>query len=106
MDQYNDAVQHAGTAFIDPVLKAGKVATNGHGLPIALGGSFALTYMVTTSARKFAVRCFHKVARDLESRYPKISQMLNTTGTQYFVGFEYQTQGVLVNGLKYPIVKI
>jgi len=106
MDQYNDAVQHAGTAFIDPVLKGGKVATNGLGLPIALGGSFALTYMVTTSARKFAVRCFHKAANGLETRYPKISHTLNTIGMQYFVGFEYQIQGILVNGLKFPIVKM
>jgi hypothetical protein len=106
MDQYNDAVQHAGTAFVDPVLKSGKVSTNGLGLPIALGGSFALTYRVTTSGRKFAVRCFHKAAKDLEVRYPRISQTLNATDNQYFVGFEYQTQGVLVNGLKYPIVKM
>ena len=68
MDQYNDAVQHPQTAFSDPVLKAARIATNGMGLPIALGGGFALTYSATAQGRKFAIRCFHKEAKGLEAR--------------------------------------
>lgn len=106
MDQYNDAVQHPQTAFSDPVLKAAKIATNGMGLPIALGGGFALTYTATAQGRKFAIRCFHKEAKGLEARYGHVDKGLRTASGSYFVGFEYQPTGVLVNGKRYPIVKM
>jgi hypothetical protein len=106
MDQYNDAVQHPQTAFTDPTLKAAKIATNGMGLPIALGGGFALTYTATGQGRKFAVRCFHKEAKGLEARYGNVDKGLREAGGPYFVGFEYQPAGVLVNGTRYPIVKM
>ena len=106
MDQYNDTVQHPQTAFSDPVLKAAKIATNGMGLPIALGGGFALTYTASAQGRKFAIRCFHKQANGLEARYGHVDQALRAAGGPYFVGFEYQPSGVLVNGTRYPIVKM
>lgn len=106
MDQYNDAVQHPGTAFSDPTLKVAKIAVNGMGLPIALGGGFALTYTATAQGRKYAVRCFHKEAKNLESRYSHVAMGLRTAAGPYFVGFEYQARGVLVNGQHYPIVKM
>jgi predicted Ser/Thr protein kinase len=106
MDQYNDAVQHPQTAFSDSSLKSARIATNGMGLPNALGGGFALTYMATTQGRKFAVRCFHKEAKGLEARYAHVDKGLRVAGGSYFVGFEYQPTGVLVNGKRFPIVKM
>ena len=106
MDQYNDAVQHAQTAFSDPSLKSAQIATNGMGLPIALGGGFALTYTAAAQRNKFAVRCFHKEARDLEARYAHVDKALRNIGGPYFVGFEFQPTGILVNGKRFPIVKM
>lgn len=106
MDQYNDAVQHPQTAFTDIPLKTAKIATNGMGLPIALGGGFALTYTATAQGRKFAIRCFHKEAKGLEARYFHVDKGLRAAGGPYFVGFEYQPTGVLVNGGRFPIVKM
>lgn len=106
MDQYNDAVQYPQTAFSDPALKAAKIATNGMGLPVALGGGFALTYTASAPSGKFAIRCFHKEAKGLEARYGHVDKGLKTAGGPYFVGFEYQSTGVMVNGKRYPIVKM
>ncbi|WP_148043620.1 serine/threonine protein kinase [Paracoccus methylarcula] len=106
MDQYNDAVQHPKVAFSDPVLQVAKIATNGMGLPIALGGGFALTYTATSQGRKYAVRCFHKEAKGLEARYGYVDKGLRAAGETYFVGFEYQPTGVLINGKRFPIVKM
>lgn len=106
MDQYNDAVQHPQTAFSDAALKSGKVAANGLGIPIALGGGFAITYTVTSHGKKYAVRCFYKAANGLEARYAKIGRGLSGAGGPYFVGFEYQPSGILVNGNRYPIVRM
>lgn len=106
MDQYNDAVQHPQTAFTDASLKSAKIATNGMGLPIALGGGFALTYTATAQGRKYAIRCFHKETKGLEARYAHVDKGLRAAGGPYFVGFEYQPTGVLVNGQRFPIVKM
>ncbi|WP_404479329.1 hypothetical protein [Novosphingobium sp. BL-52-GroH] len=106
MDQYNDVVQHPQNAFSDPALKTAKIATNGMGLPIALGGGFALTYTAKGQGGKYAVRCFHKEAKGLEARYLQVDKGLRAAGGSYFVGFEYQPAGVLVNGVRYPIVKM
>ena len=106
MDQYNDAVQNPQTAFSDPVLTKATIVRNGMGLPAALGGGFALTYTAMAQGRKFAVRCFHKEARGLEARYGDVDKGLRAAGGPYFVGFGYQPTGVLVNGKRYPIVKM
>lgn len=106
MDQYNDTVQHPSTAFSDAVLKGSKIKTNAMGLPMALGGGFALTYTATAGSKKYAVRCFHKEAKELDLRYGKIDSALKAVSSSYFVGFEYQKTGVLVLGNRFPIVKM
>ncbi|WP_431858725.1 hypothetical protein [Azospirillum sp.] len=106
IDQFNEAVQNPSTAFTDTILRSGKVRTNGFGYPIALGGGFALTYTVEAGGHRYAVRCFHKSTNGLEGRYARISQSLGSIGKPYFVGFEYQPEGVRVNGRGLPIVKM
>lgn len=106
MDQYNDAVQHPNTAFSDSSLKTAKIAVNGMGLPVALGGGFALTYSATAGGKKYAIRCFHKEAKGLEARYADVARSLKGLTAPYFIGFEYQPTGVMVNGARYPIVKM
>ncbi|MBL8252657.1 MAG: serine/threonine protein kinase [Candidatus Competibacter sp.] len=107
VDQYNDAVQHPQTVFTDPELRGARVKTNAFGIPQALGGGFALTYTFTGSkGKKWALRCFHKAVADLGERYATISQTLNGLKSRYFVGFEYQPQGIRINGAAYPIVKM
>lgn len=107
VDQYNEVVQNPQSAFTDPALRGARVRTNAFGIPLALGGGFALTYTFTgASGQKWAVRCFHKPVDDLGERYAKISQTLNGLKSRYFVGFEYQPQGIRVNGTAHPIVKM
>ena len=104
--EYNQAAQHPSTAFTDPELAAGTLATSGLGLPIVLGGGFALTYTVSMRTRKFAVRCFHRYVPDLKQRYAEISDVIGGLGSGYFVSFEYQREGVRVRSGLYPVVKM
>lgn len=106
LNEYNGAVQNPRLAFSDSTLKAGKVETTGLGLPRALGGGFAITYTLDAGGRKYAVRCFHKPVPELEQKYRSVSTSLSSDHSGYFVGFEYQPGGVLVNGARYPIVKM
>jgi hypothetical protein len=106
ISEYNQSAQHPSTAFTDPELAAGTLATSGLGLPIVLGGGFALTYTVASKARKFAVRCFHRYVPDLKQRYAEISDVVAGLGSEHFVSFEYQREGVRVRSGLYPVVKM
>lgn len=106
LDQYNEAVQHPQLAFSDPALKAGKVKCNPFSIPIALGGGFVITYSVQSQGKRYAVRCFHRQAGDLQKQYAAIGSALKSANLPFFVGFEYQSRGILVNGEQYPIVKM
>ena len=103
---YNDAVQQPQHAFTDAELQRGRVATTQLGLPLALSGGFALTYTVTSGARKYAVRCFHREVPEAQSRYAAVSTKLRALASPYFVTFEFQPQGVRIRGKPYPIVKM
>ncbi len=104
--EYNQSAQNPATAFTDPELAAGSLATSALGLPIVLGGGFALTYTVSLKARKFAVRCFHRYVPDLKHRYAQISDAIGGLRSEHFVSFEYQPKGVRVRSQFYPVVKM
>ncbi len=106
LEHYNEALQHPQLALVDPELKKGVIATTGLGLPLALCGGFALTYTVRTGRKKYAVRCFHKQSNALERRYGAISNRLESLRSPYFLDFEFQPQGVRVNGKAFPVVKM
>ena len=106
LEQYNEALQYPKTAFFDPELKNGIVATSGLGLPQALCGGFALTYCVQSGSKKYAVRCFHKQSNNIERRYEAISNKITAIQSPFFVSVEFQSSGVNVAGKKAPIVKM
>ena len=93
LNEYNSAVQHPRVAFSNLDLKNGQVETTGLGLPRALGGGFAITYTIDVGNKKYAVRCFHKSAPDLEQKYRRISSALSADRSGYFVGFDYEPNG-------------
>lgn len=106
LEQYQEALQHPQTVFLDPQLKSGVIRTSGLGLPVVVSGGFALTYAVEVGANKKAVRCFHREAKGLEARYAAVSTRLNRLASKYFVDFEFQKQGVRLNGGIFPLVKM
>ncbi len=106
LDLYNAAVQSPQIAFADAQLKGGRLRTNGLGLPLALGGGFAITYSIDAAGRKYAIRVFHKRTDGLEARYRAVSAALSRSPSPYFVQFEYQPLGIRVEGMQYPLVKM
>ena len=106
LEQYNEALQYPAAALQDQVLATGSIAKTGLGLPRALCGGFALTYTVTASQKKFAVRCFHKQSKNLEQRYLAIATRLKSIHSNYFVDFEFQKNGIRVLQNTFPVVKM
>lgn len=103
---YNEAIQNPRISLPDPELKVGSVDKTHLGLPIVLSGGFALTYVIRSGAHTWAVRCFHQEIPGVENRYKQISHVLSSLKSGYFVEFEFLPQGIVVNGGKYPIVKM
>lgn len=106
IQDYQEALQHPKSAFLDPELAGGSIAVSGLGTPRVYGGGFALTYAVQARGKKYAVRCFHREVGNRERRYEAISKKLKALASPYFLDFEYQPTGVRVNGKTHPIVKM
>lgn len=106
LEQYNQAFSAHSTLLTDPELRSGALAKSGLGLPLAISGGFALTYTISTSRGKFAVRCFHRESKGLERRYAAISKKLASLRSPYFLDFQFQPQGIRVDGAAYPVVKM
>ncbi|WP_137008764.1 serine/threonine protein kinase [Aquitalea aquatilis] len=106
LEQYQVALQSPRTAFIDASLASGSIPTNMLSLPEVISGGFALTYRVDVSSNRYAVRCFHKESTALEQRYTAIAKRLRSLASPYFLTFEYQSQGVRVDGAVFPLVKM
>ncbi|MEO5523423.1 serine/threonine protein kinase [Citrobacter youngae] len=106
LEQYNQAFQLHSKLLIDPELRSGSVATTGLGMPLAISGGFALTYTIKSGAKKYAVRCFHRESKALERRYEAISRKISSLRSPYFLDFQFQPQGIKVEGISYPIVKM
>lgn len=105
-EQYNNAFQAHQHLLSDPELKKGTVAKSGMGTPLAISGGFALTYTIKSGSKKYAVRCFHRESKALERRYQAISKRLGQLRSPYFLDFEFQPKGIMVDGSAYPVVKM
>jgi hypothetical protein len=105
--EYSDALQlNLGIVLSDPLLGRGTLRTQGPGLPVARSGNFALTFEISVDGRRYAVRCFHKPADLLQTRYEAIGQCLRSIRSPYFVEFEFQPSGITTESGTYPIVRM
>ncbi|SDG00662.1 Ada metal-binding domain-containing protein [Terriglobus roseus] len=101
---YVEAVQNPGVAFQDPDLRTSVPAIDRLGMPFVTSGQFAYVFKLNTSSSKAqAVRCFRGAVGDRQDRYQKIDDHLDKVSAPCFVSFEYDPQGILVGGQRYPI---
>ena len=103
---YNEALQHPQSSFADPELKKGTPALTPLGLPRPITGGFASVYRIRCGRRDWAVRCFLREFADQSHRYAAISKHLAGANLSYMVGFDFQQQGIKVNGNWFPILKM
>ncbi|MBE9122631.1 hypothetical protein IQ269_17950 [Tychonema sp. LEGE 07199] len=109
MTDYNEVLQNPKVAFKSPELQSANIEQTPLGLPRLVSGGFALTACATQTtghSNKWAIRCFHKEAPDLQERYQHISDFLQKQTDNFFVKFQYEPESILVRGTWYPIVKM
>jgi uncharacterized protein YjbI with pentapeptide repeats len=101
------AVQNPHLCFADSDLKQANTSKNSRGRVLLWSGNFATVYKLTKGDRSWAVRCFTRTPQaDVQRRYRLISEYLAQHQIPYLVDFEFLTQGVLVKGEWYPVLKM
>jgi serine/threonine protein kinase len=106
--EYDTAVRNLDKFVFDSVLKVGKPAmqTQNPNLLRACNGGKAIVYEITANTKKYAIKCWVEDLGDLKIRYKAIDEYLKKVKLPYFVDFSYNEQGILVNGQKFPIVRM
>ena len=107
----NDYTQAVGSyphiSILDPKLKGGTPKRDRGIFSItAYAGGFSIVFPIKAAAGTFALRCWIKDIGDAETRYKEISGYLKQCGLPYFVDFAYVPEGILVNGIRYPITRM
>lgn len=105
-DAYQRAILNPKLCFADTELKGGMIHANRHGLPIPWSGQFATVFRIQTPGGARAVRCFTSRVSDHQERYARLHQHTNGKALSMLAAFEYQPNGIRVNGVWYPIVKM
>lgn len=104
--KYQTAMQHPEIALRDSELQKCKVELTRLGIPKPRTGGFAVTFELSNGASRYAVRCFHQEVKEIQSQYNAISKYLQQHPSDIFTTFEYQHQGIVVDGRSYPIVRM
>ena len=93
-------------SILDPTLKGGNLQRGANNYLIFYSGEFSIVFPIEVASSTFALRCWIKDIGDAETRYKEISNYLEQCGLPYFVDFAYVPEGILVNGIKYPIIRM
>jgi len=104
--EYQVAIQNPQICFNDFELRNGAPVLDALSLPKQISGNFASVFQITTRNKTYAARCFLRDVPDIEERYQHIDNYLNQIKLPYFVEFDYLEEGILVDGIWYPIVKL
>ena len=105
--EYAEAVRdYPHVSLQDPKLKGGKPRRGKDNFVISDTGAFSIVFPIDMVSKTFALRCWVKEVGNVKNRYEKISTYLKQVRLPYFVDFEYVSEGILVNGTKYPITRM
>lgn len=103
---YSESAQASSVNFMDEELRASVVAMNALGIPKVASGMFASVYQFSKDHQHWAVRCFNTKLIDQHERYKAISKFILADDLPYTVDFNYLEDGIKVNGVWFPILKM
>ena len=98
------AIQNPHTAFTDAFLRGATAAVDHLGLPTVWSGNFAYVFKVANGQERRAIRCFGRFVADRQERYEAIDRQLDAKGLPALVAFDYDADGIRVNGSCYPVL--
>ena len=93
-------------SILDPELQGGTPRRGANNNLIVYSGGFSGVFPIEVLSNTYALRCWTRDIGDAETRYEEISDYLKQYRLPYFVDFAYVPEGILVNGIKYPITRM
>lgn len=84
--------------------RQGYFSRNKHGRLLTYSGGFGIIFQFSIGGKTYAFRCWHKDPGDSVNaqKYQAMSRYLSTHPCLYFLPFTYQSEGIVVDGAKYP----
>jgi hypothetical protein len=108
--EYVTAIENAKTFVKDPVLKDGVPEKDRRGELLVYAGGFARVFVIRgRDKEKYALRCWVSDIGEEAVHYRTISDYLGKglpRRLPYFTEFAYLPEGILVNGVHYPILRM
>jgi hypothetical protein len=103
---FQEAIQNPSHSFLDAELRGLTPALDRLGMPIVTSGQFAYVFKLNdaTGSGAQAVRCFRGFLGDRQQRYQAIDEHLDRTSIPSVASFDYDPEGIIVLGSKYPIL--
>lgn len=90
----------------DTFIKSGTFARLKNGDIQACVGGFSIVFPVDVDGTKWAFRCWHHTLDNDQARIKLLSTELKKVGLPYFIDFEYEDNGIVVNGAVYPTTRM
>ena len=103
---FTEAVQCPAVSFSNHLLRETLPAVDRLGMPLVTSGQFAYVYKLKSQRMDcdFAVRCFRGYLGDRDQRYRAIQKQIQSYPLPFLSGFNYEAQGILVAGQRFPIL--
>jgi len=105
---YETFVKNPKIFVLDRILQTGTPLTQSQNPQFLLqySGGKAVVFVIETSTKKYALKCWIEALGNLQNRYKELDQYLQQYQLPYFVDFSFNEQGILVNGQRYPTVRM
>ena len=94
------------TLIKDQFIKKGTFSRLRNGDFQACVGGFSIVFPVEVDGSKWAFRCWHHTLDNDQARFKLLSAELKKAGLPYFIDFEYEDNGIVVNGTVYPTTRM
>ena len=103
---FQEAIQNPSYCFTDAELRCLVPALDRLGMPMVTSGQFAYVFKLNdvSGMGAQAIRCFRGFLGDRQQRYRAIDWHLDKTAIPCVANFDYNSEGILVLGRKYPIL--
>ncbi|MFJ6676098.1 hypothetical protein ACIQMJ_33780 [Actinosynnema sp. NPDC091369] len=104
---YVEALQDTALCFRDTDLAGAEVRVDALGRPRAISGNFASVFSLTVAdGTRYAIKCFTREAPEQATRYRAVGAHLAGLDDDWTVGFDYLDQGILVDGVRHPVLRM
>lgn len=94
------------TLIKDEFIKKGTFDRLKNGDLQACVGGFSIAFPVEVDGIKWAFRCWHHTLDNDQARIKLLSAELKKVKLPYFIDFEYEDKGIIVNGAVYPTTRM